>query len=169
MIDIEPYLESPNSLLTTLLGHLLPKILLRLGSVLRGTLPGSFLRRLSVFGSYARTLLHGLLRSINACVRVQALLISLGSRLGILSNGVGVISWVVTLVSTLDLLSQVVLGKVGSIMPGVVFSRAIDLRKFGLIGTHFAGSIRGCVTRNIPEEDGSVTHWAICQRIIAEQ
>lgn len=168
-------LEAPDGLIPTLLRHLLVKVvlclltvlLLPLNNVVLGLLIEVVIELLlgNILGSIATSqgvsipgtgILRNVLLEVALLGGGTRLLVARGGGVGTGGGNVlGVLSRV-SAVETLALLLQVVLGEIGGIMPGVILSRLINLRKVLIRGANTGSSVAGGITSHVADEESGV-------------
>lgn len=149
-------LQPPDSLLATLLGHLVGRVVLGLGRNLLAARLG-FLGRLG----RGRLVAEGVDASLSSALggALGALMLVLvGGLLGVLSSLLDLLlaERLLLVVGGFSLRLEAIFGQIGGFMPGVVLGWAIDLRQLFFIGIDLVGSILSGVTSHITDEDGEV-------------
>ena len=151
-------LETPDGLITTLLGHLLAQVVPRL-------LDGSALGLLCVLLVLIWNVSFGLLLEVlnsSGCALTSSLLIiarvtltGVDALLSSISSLVAV-EGLVLVVLVGGLLADVLAGQIRNIMPGVVLGSLVDLAKFLLRWVDFASSLGCAVTSHVTQKDCSI-------------
>ncbi len=152
-------LQAPDGLLAAFLGHFLAQVILRLLRDFPATLFG-------VFRNVGRCLVakrssSSLCASLTGLLIVLAIasLVSVCSIGSIIGGFVDVIlgERLLLLVSRLHLRPKVVLGKIWSIVPGVILSSLVELSKLVFFWIHSVCGILSGITSHISDENSRIT------------
>jgi len=147
-------LQSPDGLVTTLLGDLVVEVVVATIAVLPHT----------VLVLVGHVLLGGVLEVGEAGggtltgVDIVTTALVLGGVASLVSSSAGVVA--AEGLPGVDLAFDVVSRHVGNIVPGVVIRGVVDLVQLVLAWVDLVGSLGGGVTSNVAGKDGGIRNWA---------